>query len=68
MGIAGPNVQAGGGRVVMVVGQKVWEEWTGRTVEEMSSMEEAGQEVTEGDGANISEEVMEYGLGARQGV
>ena len=34
VGTAGQKVQADGDREVLVEGQEVWEEWTGRTVEE----------------------------------
>ena len=41
VGITRQNVQAHGGREVMVVGQEVWEEWTGRTVEETAWRKQA---------------------------
>ena len=56
VGITGQNVQADGGREVMVVGQEVWEEWTGRTVEETAWRKQAKRQWREMEQASVRRE------------
>ena len=56
VGITGQNVQANGGREVTVVGQEVWEEWTGRTVEETAWRTQAKSQWREIEQASVRRE------------
>ena len=56
VGITGQSVQADGGREVMVVGQEVWEEWTGRTVEETAWRKHAKRQWREMELASVRRE------------
>ena len=56
VGITRQNVQAHGGREVMVVGQEVWEEWTGRTVEETAWRKQAKRQWMEMEQASVRRE------------
>ena len=56
VGITGQSVQADGGREVMVVGQEVWEEWTGQTVEETEWRKKVKRQWREMEQASVRRE------------
>ena len=54
--IIGQNVQADGGRELLVVGQEVWEKWTGRTAEETAWRKQAKRRWREMEQASVRRE------------